>query len=231
MPLAGGTIASGVNVSTVNEYISVDVTNAVINWADGIAVNNGFIISAADDSVTVSFDSKESATTSHPATLTILLNNQGPQGPAGVQGQPGVQGPPGLTGATGAIGATGPAGPAGVNGTSAVSAANQEALGELRWTNQTVSYPVGNPPSFAAFDGTYLWVTGGQTVTKLVASSGKVAGLFDLHKETEGIAFDGTNIWVANGNLGYGHQVGSRRQSPGIVREYSTGFRSGLRRD
>ncbi len=92
------------------------------------APNNGFLLKANAGAPTtlVSFDSKESATTSHPATLEIILTNPagaaGPTGPQGATGAPGATGPTGpspmgATGPTGASGITGPSGAAGVGAT------------------------------------------------------------------------------------------------------------------
>jgi hypothetical protein len=59
----------------------------------------------------VVLDSKESTTTSHPATIDVLVVSVGPQGPAGPTGATGAAGTAGAPGATGATGPTGPAGP------------------------------------------------------------------------------------------------------------------------
>ncbi len=48
-----------------------------------------------------------------------------------------------------------------------------------------------------AFDGTYVWVTGGNTVTRL-KQDGASAGTFKVGSKPTGIAFDGANMWVAN---------------------------------
>ena len=48
-----------------------------------------------------------------------------------------------------------------------------------------------------AFDGTYIWVTAGNTVVRL-KENGAVDGSFKVGSQPIGIAFDGANIWVAN---------------------------------
>ncbi len=106
VPVAGAAIASGVPVSTANTYFTVDATVAVKNWLTG-TTNSGFLITPANQTVNVAFDSKESSTTSHSAMLTIVLAATGPQGPIG---------PLGLTGLTGLQGQTGPTGPLGLKG-------------------------------------------------------------------------------------------------------------------
>jgi hypothetical protein len=116
-PVAGAVVASDVPISAANKYIYVDATAAVQNWVGG-APNDGFIIKPNAGGVNVEFDSKESTTTSHPATLTIVLAFSGPAGSAGA---PGSTGAPGAIGVTGVIGATGPIGVTGATGTPGVT--------------------------------------------------------------------------------------------------------------
>jgi Collagen triple helix repeat (20 copies) len=119
-PVPGLAVASGVSASAASEYITIDATAAVQAWLSG-TTNSGFIITPNDGGVNVAFDTKESATTSHPATLTILPMSSGARGatgPTGATGAVGATGPAGATGATGTgtIGATGAAGAAGTTG-------------------------------------------------------------------------------------------------------------------
>ncbi len=72
-PVAGTSVASGVAVPATNRFLTVDVTAAVQSWLNGVA-NNGFLIEPAG-TVSVEFDSKESTTTSHSATLNIFLTS------------------------------------------------------------------------------------------------------------------------------------------------------------
>jgi hypothetical protein len=122
LPSYGAPFQSNVPVSVANEYVSMDVTSAVKGWVSVPSENYGFLLApaAAAPSTSVEFDSKESTTTSHPATLTIWLYAtcppsttcpQGPAGPTGSQGPAGPQGPMGVQGPEG------PAGPAGSFGT------------------------------------------------------------------------------------------------------------------
>jgi hypothetical protein len=118
---AGSAVATSVPVTTVDTFISMDATAAVQGWITTPSSNNGFMI-LANGSTSVQFDSKENTTTSHPATLTIVLASSGPTGPTGTAST--VAGPTGPTGPTGATGAasivagpTGPTGAAGTNGT------------------------------------------------------------------------------------------------------------------
>src|SRR5580658_6487045 len=110
---AGSAVATSVPVTTADTFISMDATAAVQGWITTPGSNNGFMI-IANGSTSVQFDSKENTTTSHPATLTIVLANSGPTGPTGAAST--VAGPTGPTGATGANGLAGSTGATGANG-------------------------------------------------------------------------------------------------------------------
>ena len=110
VPVPSAAIASGVAINAAGSYIYVDATAAVQAWLSG--TNNNGIIITPGGGVNVAFDSKESSTTSHPATLIAMLSQTGPAGPTGPQGPAGPVGP---TGDPGAIGPAGPTGPAGVS--------------------------------------------------------------------------------------------------------------------
>lgn len=108
-------------VTATNQFVAFDVTAAVQNWVTTPSTNNGFQISpdSSTPTVSVQFDTKESTTTSHAATLVITLANSGAAGatgPTGPAGPAGATGPTGPAGAQGATGSTGPAGPAGAQG-------------------------------------------------------------------------------------------------------------------
>jgi hypothetical protein len=64
------TLASGLGY-----YVLVDVTDIVRGWVTSPATNNGLALLAADNSISVRFDSKENSATSHPALLDITLLN------------------------------------------------------------------------------------------------------------------------------------------------------------
>jgi len=100
------------------KWVSFDVTELVRDWMDGTLPNNGFVLSAADGSLIVLLESKETASGNH-AELEIVtgsLGQQGPQGIAGPQGSAGPQGPFGSPGKAGEPGVQGPQGVAGANG-------------------------------------------------------------------------------------------------------------------
>jgi Phage Tail Collar Domain/Collagen triple helix repeat (20 copies) len=120
-PVPAASVSSGLSVSAGGAYIYVDATAAVKSWLTA-TTNSGFIITPNDKNINVAFDSKESTTTSHPATLAITLSSigatgaTGAPGPTGPTGPTGAQGPIGATGATGAAGAKGATGATGVAG-------------------------------------------------------------------------------------------------------------------
>ena len=92
-PVPCAAVASGIplSIGSTNTYLYVDATAAVQSWLNG-TTNNGFIITPNDSVVGVTFDSKESTTTSHPATLTIIFGATRPTGPVGPAGPPGPAG-------------------------------------------------------------------------------------------------------------------------------------------
>jgi hypothetical protein len=134
-------------VTSVNNFISVDVTAWVKAWLSGSLANEGIEIeaSATTSTLNLAFDSKESNQTSHEPRLEVSLSRIGPAGPqgqpgaAGVAGATGASGPPGATGSPGPIGPAGSVGPpgpqglAGPNGTRWFSwnGVPEQALGDL----------------------------------------------------------------------------------------------------
>jgi hypothetical protein len=105
-PGIGMNVASAIPVSTAGSYITVDATTLVKAWLDGIINNHGVILTVDPGfaSTSVFFDSKESATTSHPALLQVTLTEGGAAGPAGPTGPQGLTGPGGPQGIPGPIG-------------------------------------------------------------------------------------------------------------------------------
>ena len=71
---------SGLPVESLNNFISIDVTNWVKAWLDGTLVNEGIVIepSANTKFLDLAFDSKESDRTSHEARLEISLRRSDP---------------------------------------------------------------------------------------------------------------------------------------------------------
>ena len=114
----GSPILSGLSITSINNFVSIDVTDWVKAWINGTLVNEGIKIeaSAATTFLDLAFDSKESDQTSHEPRLEVSLSRTGPAGPQGAPGVPGIPGPPGQPGATGSSGAVGPAGSQGPQG-------------------------------------------------------------------------------------------------------------------
>ena len=95
-----------------NRFLVVDLTELVQEWLDRTLENNGLVLMPNAAGVSVEFDSKENAATSHEPELEITL--RGPQASAGPPGPPG---PPGRrhgrpAGSRGRARSAGPAGSA-----------------------------------------------------------------------------------------------------------------------
>jgi len=114
--LAPTPLISGWQILKEGNFAAVDITSQVKSWITTPASNLGIALTPNLSTVNVSFDSKESTTTSHGPQLEIQLVNQGPVGPQGPQGSTGPTGPIGPTGPQGSVGATGPTGPTGPEG-------------------------------------------------------------------------------------------------------------------
>jgi hypothetical protein len=109
---------SDLPVSSVGNFISIDVTEWVKAWLAGTLVNEGIEIeaSATASTLDLAFDSKESNQTSHEPRLEVSLSRTGPAGPQGLPGAPGAPGAAGMAGPPGPSGSVGPIGPAGSPG-------------------------------------------------------------------------------------------------------------------
>jgi hypothetical protein len=125
-PIAPTAVAPNIKLSAANRnnYLLIDVTTIAQQWLANPALNNGLALVARPLSlISVTFDSKESTTTSHEPVLELSFSGpagpsgpQGVQGPAGVQGLQGIPGPQGPIGLAGSQGPTGPQGPQGPAG-------------------------------------------------------------------------------------------------------------------
>lgn len=111
-------------ITSIGNFVSIDVTALVKAWLDGTLLNEGIEIapSASTTFLNLAFDSKESDQTSHEPRLEVSLSKIGPVGPIGpigpqgAQGIAGPEGPPGATGPEGPTGAAGVQGPQGITG-------------------------------------------------------------------------------------------------------------------
>jgi hypothetical protein len=74
-PPLGTLITPGVPIATVNKnnFVVIDVTTAVKDWLNGTVVNNGLALVPNGSGVNVTFNSKESTTTSHNPQLVVTL--------------------------------------------------------------------------------------------------------------------------------------------------------------
>ena len=99
-----------------NHFLVVDVTELVQEWLDRTLENNGLVLMPNVAGVSVEFDSKENAATSHEPELEITLRATGSAGPPGPPGPPGAAGTAGLQGPAGERGLQGPPGPPGPAG-------------------------------------------------------------------------------------------------------------------
>jgi hypothetical protein len=127
------TVSAAGGAGSAGTYVYVDATSAVQTWLT--STNNGFLLSPVGNTVSASFDSKESTATSHAAELWITLSSSGaagatgatgatgPTGATGAAGPTGAAGLTGATGATGPMGITGSAGPTGATGATGAAGA------------------------------------------------------------------------------------------------------------
>src|SRR2546423_187106 len=114
----GSPTLSGLSITSMNNFVSIDVTEWVKAWIAGTLANEGIKVEASPSAtfLDLSFDSKESNQTSHEPRLEVSLSRTGLAGPQGAPGVPGIPGPAGPPGATGSIGPVGPAGSQGPQG-------------------------------------------------------------------------------------------------------------------
>ena len=166
--LSFGTPAlSDLAITSVNNFVSIDVTDWVKAWISGSLVNEGIKIeaSATDTFLNLAFDSKESNETSHEPRLEVSLSRIGPAGPQGVPGVPGIAGPIGPPGATGSIGPIGPAGSQGPEGPQGVP-----GPAGTKWFSST-GPPAQNVGGLSDY---YLDVTSGDVWQKVGNEGGAV---------------------------------------------------------
>lgn len=121
--------ATSITTSSMNQFVVIDVTSLVQQWAGDTLPNHGVALSLTSSGGAFSFDSKEAVITSHQPELEIALAGQtgaqGPPGPQGPQGPAGAQGPQGSQGPKGDPGNLNPGSPYYVqNGTATQSGAN-----------------------------------------------------------------------------------------------------------
>jgi len=100
-------ITAGIVAADAGSYVTVDITQVVQDWVNGIHPNLGLAIRGDSPAPNIALDSKENTSTSHPMELEVVLESgglAGPTGPPGPTGPQGPQGPLGLQGVPGGHG-------------------------------------------------------------------------------------------------------------------------------
>jgi hypothetical protein len=168
-------------IASVNNFVSIDVTDWVKAWLAGTLVNEGIEIepSAATSTLNLAFDSKESNQTSHEPRLEIALSRIGPMGPVGPIGPVGPQGIPGSPGMAGPAGPPGPNGLTGEQGPQGVPGTDG-----TQWFSSTgpPAETLGKPSDY------YLDLNAGQVWQKLDAETGAAWTLQGSIRGVEGPA-------------------------------------------
>lgn len=187
-------------ITVANSFHDFTVTGLVQSWVRTPASNFGVELQASG-STNITLDSKENASTSHPAILEIVLS--GPAGPAGLTGATGAKGAPGAIGPAGPKGATGAQGPAG--GLTLPYTAQGAGNGSpaLTIVNNGVTAGVGTPDGIAGYGG--LGTNNGTGGTGIYGMGGMSATAGGDGGEFEGGSIGGTTAGsggtgvVANG--------------------------------
>jgi collagen type I alpha len=216
---AGPAVATSVPVNTVDTFIWMDATAAVQGWITTAGSNNGFMITA-NGSTSVQFDSTRNPTTSHPATLTIMLASSGPTGPTGaastVAGPTGPTGPTGSTGAAGAAsstGATGPTGATGANGTAGPTGATGAASTVAGPTGATGANGTAGPTGATGAASTVAGPTGATGANGTAGATGATGAASTVAGPTGATGANGTagatGATGANGTAGTAGAAGA----------------------
>ena len=111
-PLAGTAVPGPIPVTTTGSYLVIDVTGLVKYWIDNPGQSRIPVgVQRRNSSSNISLDSKENATTSHPAELDITLEEPaGPQDPREHKECPAHKVPQAAQGPAGPAGPVGPQG-------------------------------------------------------------------------------------------------------------------------
>src|SRR5438105_5883453 len=73
---AGAAACPGVQcVNTASKYVQVDITSLVQDWLAGGHANNGLALKPNATTISVTFEGKESTTTSHAPELDVVFNS------------------------------------------------------------------------------------------------------------------------------------------------------------
>jgi len=241
-PSATGSHSISIGSGSLNQFLLVDITAVVRDWASGAVPNNGIAIVLTTGSGAFAFDAKESLATANEPELQLVLTTPGPPGlkgvpgpfgPAGLVGPAGQQGVIGPTGSQGPIGVGGPPGPGTSLGgitqfTAPVTPASWTAPAGV--THVLVEMWGGGAGGGSvdgggggAYSRSMIAVTPGSTYTIIVGAGGAAGGLFQSPDDGQdsSMSLDGTTLIFAGG--GHGGAIGGRRDpSAGVSHE---GFR------
>ena len=187
----------GVEVTGVvpaqNQFVTVDLTELVKDWVDGVIGNNGIALVPNGSRVNVEFDSKENRRTGHQARLIVDTNVGGLAGPQGPKGDTGDVGPQGLPGVctnqnvSGFVNDVGYVTAAVTNGLSGLV-----ALAGKADTNQNISLFPNDVGYLTA------GVTNGMATTGFVIGQGYVTAQI-----TNGLAVTNQNVSLFPNDAGY----------------------------
>ncbi|WP_139356814.1 DNRLRE domain-containing protein, partial [Clostridium beijerinckii] len=112
--------STNVTDADVGMYISINITNLVIDWVNNPATNFGLTLTGIENIIDtiIGYFSKEWAVETQRPFLSIEFSSSatGSTGPTGDTGATGATGDTGVTGSTGATGITGHTGDTGVTG-------------------------------------------------------------------------------------------------------------------
>ncbi len=228
-PTAGQFVAGPITISqsSYQQYVEIDVTNQVKDWLDNVEPNNGLVL-VSTDGLSVFFDSKENATSSHEPEIEILMATTtaegavGPQGPKGDTGAVGPQGPKGDTGATGLTGsqgvkgdtgAVGPQGPKGDTGLLSIPATTGQTLiwNGTQWQAGTLAGDVAG----SASNNTVQKIQG-KPVSNATPTAGQTL-VWDGSQWKPGAGFGIDTGRAANGRVMSDCAIGEIRLTAGFV--------------
>ncbi|MBV7272819.1 DNRLRE domain-containing protein, partial [Clostridium sp. PL3] len=118
-PLIDPTIYSvDVTDADINNFISIDITNLVVDWINEVKPNNGITLVGIENIIDtiIGYLSEEWMGPTQRPFLNIEYDIVSPTGTTGATGATGATGDTGATGATGDTGATGATGDTGATG-------------------------------------------------------------------------------------------------------------------
>jgi hypothetical protein len=241
--IASATIAAATSTSSgsLGNFVTFDITSQVQSWLTTPSSNFGLAIKIYSSDLTIGLDSKESTTTSQPATLEVdLAGAAGAAGATGPAGPAGPTGPAGANGTAGAQGAQGPAGsqgPAGANGAPGATgpAGPQGPAGSENGPEVALPSTTSSSSGLITLDGASFLHSYGSDNTFLGSSSGNFTltgsgntgeGYYTLNAETSGSnnVATGTLALAANTNASGNVATGYKTLTANITGDYNVGM-------